>query len=96
MAAPPGSIASAIALTSQLGFSDLLLPYDDEPTLEKKLNGLCFRLDKRKGAILAERPQSAASDDPRLRLLSKGPTLSMTSTDLAFETAAGKVPREGV
>ena len=74
LAAPPGSIASAVALTSRSGFGELLLPYDDEVTLEKKLDGLRFRLDKRTGAIVAEaeneKPQAMVSDGVRLSLLS--------------------------
>jgi hypothetical protein len=54
LATPPGSIASVVALTSRSGFGELLLPYDDELTLEKKLDGLRFRLDRRTGAILAD------------------------------------------
>lgn len=54
LATPPGSIASITALTSQSGFGHLLNPFDDSATLEKKLDGLRFRLDKRTGAIVAE------------------------------------------
>jgi len=54
LAAPPGSIASVVALTSHSGFGELLLPYDDELTMKKKLDGLRFRLDGRTGAIVAD------------------------------------------
>jgi hypothetical protein len=51
---PPGSIASTVALTSRSGFGELLLPYDDEATIRRKLAGLRFHLDPRTGAILAD------------------------------------------
>ncbi|KAF7290645.1 hypothetical protein MIND_01304800 [Mycena indigotica] len=54
LTAPPGTIAGTVALTARSGFGELLLPYDDIPTLEKKLDSLRFYLDKRTGAILAE------------------------------------------
>ena len=75
LAAPPGSIASSMALTSRSGFGMRLAPYDDELTLEEKLDGLRFRLDKRTGDILAEdinsvslqkpKPWNTSSDDAR-------------------------------
>lgn len=81
LAAPPGSLASAIALTSRSGFGELLYPYDDEATLEKKLEGLRFRLDQRTGAILAEdfdseAPDGMGRDDAMLSLLGKGRRLA--------------------
>ncbi|KAF7366283.1 hypothetical protein MSAN_00884500 [Mycena sanguinolenta] len=54
LAAPPGSIAAALALTSRSGFGELLLPRDDIAMIEKKLDKLRFRLDKRSGAIVAD------------------------------------------
>lgn len=41
-------------MTARSGFGDLLLPYDNEAIMEKKLQGLWFRLDKRSGAIVAD------------------------------------------
>ena len=103
LSAPVGSIASTIALTSRSGFGELLLPYDDELTLEKKLDGLRFRLDKRTGAIIAdevgvEKRWGCSDDDTTSSLLSASGTLhsstwSMSSSDLAYATAAAKVPR---
>jgi len=99
LAAPPGSIASTIALTSRSGFGELLLPYDDERALGKKLDGLRFRLHKHTGDIVAdevetERPQSMASDDASLSLLGKTTSresaLPMSSSNFAH--AAGKFP----
>ncbi|KAJ7034666.1 hypothetical protein C8F04DRAFT_1182944 [Mycena alexandri] len=52
-------------LTSRSGFGDLLLPYDDITTIEKKLDGLRFRLDKRTGAILADDYEPTADDSFR-------------------------------
>ena len=98
LGAPPGSIATAIALTSRSGFGELLLPYDDEVTLQKKLEGLRFRLDKRTGAIIAEaeteKPQDTLSDEVSLRLslLKKETSISsMSSSDLAYATASGTI-----
>ncbi|KAF8178805.1 hypothetical protein K438DRAFT_1977642 [Mycena galopus ATCC 62051] len=54
LAAPPGTIAAVVSLTSRSGFGDLLLPYDDLAMMEKKLDGLRFQLDKRTGAILID------------------------------------------
>lgn len=50
----PGTIASIVSLTSRSGFGDLLVPYDTDTTLKKKLEGIRFRLDKRTGAVLAD------------------------------------------
>jgi len=106
LAAPPGSIASVVALTSRSGFGELLLPYDDEPTLEKKLEGLRFRLDRRTGAILAEEHvrdgSEMAPDEAMLALLGKDRTEMVdvrnsaveSSSLLAFRTAAGSLPWE--
>ncbi|KAF8906977.1 hypothetical protein CPB84DRAFT_1704378 [Gymnopilus junonius] len=75
LATPPGTIASIVALTARSGFGELLLPYDDEKTLEKKLEGLRFRLDRRTGAIVAEdeveplEGVSVGPDDATLSLL---------------------------
>ncbi|EJD00434.1 uncharacterized protein FOMMEDRAFT_111992 [Fomitiporia mediterranea MF3/22] len=53
LGAPPGSIASAVALTSRSGFGELLVPYDDELGIATKLTPYRFRLDYRTGAIMA-------------------------------------------
>lgn len=50
----PGSIATVVSQTSRSGFGELLLPYDDEEHMRKKLEGLRFRLDKRTGAIVVD------------------------------------------
>jgi len=103
LAAHPGSIASAIALTSRSGFGELLLPYDDELTLEKKLDGLRFRLDKRTGAIVADEVETERSmgrgsdDDATSSLLNSSRTLrpsmwSSSSSDLAYAIASGTTP----
>ena len=54
LAAPPGSIASVVALTSHSDFGKRLRPYDDELIMEKKLDGLRFGLDGHTGAIVAD------------------------------------------
>ncbi|KAF8966175.1 hypothetical protein BDZ97DRAFT_1809872 [Flammula alnicola] len=104
LATPPGSIASVVALTSRSGFGELLLPYDDELTLEKKLDGLRFRLDRRTGAILADdyatERTGMGPDDAMLSLLGgKGgldppDSASHSSSYLAFQAAAGVLPWE--
>ncbi|KAJ7764751.1 hypothetical protein B0H16DRAFT_1525641 [Mycena metata] len=93
LAAPPGSIAAAVALTSRSGFGDLLLPYDDITTIEKKLDGLRFRLDKRTGAILADDYEPTADDtsfrgpdDAMMSLLGHREPIQ-SSSQLAQETA---------
>ncbi|KAJ7334785.1 hypothetical protein DFH08DRAFT_879385 [Mycena albidolilacea] len=97
LAAAPGSLAAAVALTSRSGFGDLLLPYDDDLTMEKKLDGLRFRLDKRTGAILADDYEPAGDDpirgpdDAMMSLLGHGQNRqtmqSLSSTQLAQEAA---------
>lgn len=52
LAAPPGTIASAVSLTSHSGFGQLLFPYDTEEAMRHKMYGLNFGLDQRTGAIL--------------------------------------------
>ncbi|KAF8812964.1 hypothetical protein BYT27DRAFT_7158795 [Phlegmacium glaucopus] len=103
LAAPPGSIASITSLTSRLGFGELLLPYDDERTLEKKLDGLRFRLDKFTGAIVADgvgtkRTQSTVlSANSTMSLLDTPTTLwesvspPMSSSDTAYAIASGNI-----
>ncbi|KAF8808238.1 hypothetical protein BYT27DRAFT_7164285 [Phlegmacium glaucopus] len=92
----PGSIASIVSLTSQSDFGKLLSPYDDELTLEKKLDGLRFRFDKITGAIVADgvettRMQRMFSDDPTMSLLEtptpttlSGSKSPMSSSGLAY------------
>ncbi|KAF8131280.1 hypothetical protein K438DRAFT_1999034 [Mycena galopus ATCC 62051] len=95
LAAPPGSVATALALTSRSGFGDLLLPYDDVLTIEKKLDGLRFRLDKRTGAILADDYEpmgddaTRGPDDAMMSLLGRGYNreTSQSSTQMAQEAA---------
>ncbi|KAF5345681.1 hypothetical protein D9758_013050 [Tetrapyrgos nigripes] len=51
---PPGTIASIIAMTSHSGIGELLMPYDKEKVLEKKLEDLRFGMDKRTGAVVVD------------------------------------------
>lgn len=108
LAAPPGSIAAVVSLTSRSGFGDLLLPYDDEKTLERKLGGLRFRLDKRTGAIVADddgtERDGMGPDDAMMSLLGNtkdgGKSLenatitaaSQNSSFLAYQAATGTLP----
>lgn len=101
MAAEPGTIAGALALTARSGFGDLLLPYDSREVMEKKLEGLRFRLDKRTGAILADDYEPTGDDgsfrgpdDAMMSLLGKRDTMQ-SSSQLAQEAAleaAGAYP----
>ncbi|PPQ83480.1 hypothetical protein CVT24_005667 [Panaeolus cyanescens] len=108
LAAPPGSIAAVVSLTSRSGFGDLLLPYDDEKTLERKLRGLRFRLDQRTGAIVADddgtERDGMGPDDAMMALLGnpkdggksyENATItaaSQNSSFLAYQAATGQLP----
>lgn len=100
LAAPPGSIASITALTARSGFGELLLPYDDAAQLEKKLDGIKFRLDKRTGAIVAddmynEGVPGMGRDEAMLSLLGKQNerlTQHSTSSQAAYQAAVGYPP----
>ncbi|KAH8105256.1 hypothetical protein BXZ70DRAFT_1043109 [Cristinia sonorae] len=59
----PGSIASALALTSRSGFGELLVPYDDEDSIARKLRGLRFMLDGRTGAIVALESEEGSEEE---------------------------------
>lgn len=103
LAAPPGSIAAVVSLTSRSGFGELLLPYDNEKTLERKLNGLLFRLDKRTGAIVADDDDIVAEgrlqgpDDAMASLLGhehklEPHTPSAASSHTAYQASPGYPP----
>ncbi|KAJ7074670.1 hypothetical protein C8F01DRAFT_1101419 [Mycena amicta] len=96
LTAPPGTIAATVALTARSGFGELLLPYDDITTLEKKLDRLRFHLDKRTGAILAEDYDEGddrafhGPDDAMMSLLGRREghqSSSQIAQQLALETA---------
>ncbi|KAG6902393.1 hypothetical protein C0995_000598 [Termitomyces sp. Mi166 len=99
LTAPPGSIGAVVALTARSGFGELLLPYDDEATLHRKLGGLVFRLDRRTGAIVVDDDaiydNNLGSDDAMLSLLgqsrSRDTTISSSSA-LAYQAASGYPP----
>ena len=63
LVAPPGSIASAVALTSHSGFGMFLVPYDTELSIATKLSPLRFNLDQNTGAIVAN--DAPGYDDSR-------------------------------
>lgn len=66
LASAPGSIASAVTLTSHSGFGMFLNPFDTDASISKKLSPLRFRLDHRTGAILAvDAPGTAAANQKR-------------------------------
>jgi hypothetical protein len=54
LAHAPGSIGSAVALTSHSGFGELLMPYDNIATFSRTLAPHCFALDRRTGAIVVD------------------------------------------
>jgi hypothetical protein len=81
LAHPPGSIASAMALTSHSGFGELLMPYDNSPAFSRALASLRFCLDKRTGAIVVDdsaiayggdAPAHAIGDETMMTLIGKG------------------------
>jgi hypothetical protein len=57
----PGSIGSAVALTSHSGFGQLLMPYDDRAACSRALAPFRFCLDRRTGAIIVD--DSAVKDE---------------------------------
>ncbi|THH32743.1 hypothetical protein EUX98_g1425 [Antrodiella citrinella] len=65
LTAEPGSIASALALTSRSGFGELLVPYDDRGSMQHKLQSLHFSLDRRTGAIVAQEYEDVAQRGER-------------------------------
>ena len=78
---PPGSIASAVALTSHSGFGELLAPYDNEAALSRALAPLRFCLDRRTGAIVVDdtavayggdMSTHAVGDETMMTLMGKG------------------------
>ncbi|KAH9052759.1 hypothetical protein EDB87DRAFT_1655642 [Lactarius vividus] len=82
LAHPPGSIGSAVALTSHSGFGELLMPYDNTSTFSRALAPLRFRLDRRTGAIVVddsaiayagETSTQAVRDETMMTLIGKGP-----------------------
>ena len=102
LATPPGSIGSIVALTGRSGFGELLLPYDDALTLERKLDGLRFRLDARTGAIVADdtlagmRGDAAGAMSALMSGADDPPDTGFTesSTFLAQQAAKGQLPWE--
>ncbi|KAI0300667.1 hypothetical protein B0F90DRAFT_1629338 [Multifurca ochricompacta] len=81
LAHPPGSIGSAVALTSHSGFGDLLMPYDNVATFSRALAPFRFSLDRRTGAIVVddtavayggEIPTQVARDETMMTLIGKG------------------------
>ncbi|KAG6812086.1 hypothetical protein H0H92_004451 [Tricholoma furcatifolium] len=78
---PPGSIAAVLSKTALSGFGELLLPYDDEVTLERKLSGLRFRLDRRTGAIVVDDDTHIPGlDDAMISLLRSSHNLRNSAT----------------
>ncbi|KAF6756703.1 hypothetical protein DFP72DRAFT_274671 [Ephemerocybe angulata] len=100
LSAEPGTIAAAAALTSRSGWGNLLTPYDGDITMEKKLDGLRFGLDKRTGAVIAvdernlmEEVRSPPADDTMTSFLSSGAmTPPLSSTFSAYQVASGNEP----
>ncbi|KAH9036492.1 hypothetical protein EDB85DRAFT_1940369 [Lactarius pseudohatsudake] len=97
LAHPPGSIGSAVALTSHSGFGELLMPYDNTPTFSRALAPLRFRLDRRTGAIVVddsaiayagETSTQAVRDETMMTLIGKGPRHRQEDS-LGGDTARG-------
>jgi hypothetical protein len=99
LTSPPGSIAAIVSLTSRSGFGDLLLPYDDVPSMRRKLDGLRFTLDRRTGAIIADESDNYDNAPPQrkpgvTRLRSAGSD-DMRMSLLAPTTVTGAVVGAG-
>ncbi|KAH8985316.1 hypothetical protein EDB92DRAFT_1377530, partial [Lactarius akahatsu] len=82
LAHPPGSIGSAVALTSHSGFGELLMPHGNTATFSRALALLRFRLDTRTGAIVVdnsaiayaeETSTQAVRDETMMALIETGP-----------------------
>ncbi|KAH9020401.1 hypothetical protein EDB85DRAFT_2004998 [Lactarius pseudohatsudake] len=82
LAHPPGSIGSAVALTSHLGLGELLRPYGNTATFSRALAPHRFRLDRRTGAIVfdnsaipyaEETSTQAVRDETMMALIGTGP-----------------------
>jgi len=78
LAHPPGSIGSAVALTSHSGFGQLLMPYDNVASFSRALAPLRFGLDRRTGAIVVDdsaiaRTSSPTRDETMMTLIGKDP-----------------------
>jgi hypothetical protein len=63
LAHPPGSIASAMALTAHSGFGEVLRPYDNKEAFSRALAPLRFCLDSRTGAIVVDDSTVAYAGD---------------------------------
>ena len=82
LAHPPGSIASAVALTSHSGFGELVMPYENQAAISRALAPLRFCLDGRTGAIVVDDtaiayggeapPTHAMGDETMMTLMGKG------------------------
>ncbi|KAL0576640.1 hypothetical protein V5O48_005340 [Marasmius crinis-equi] len=98
LAAPPGTIASVMALSSHSGFGQLLMPYDNEENFAHKLSGLRFRLDRRTGALVADEHMPSMAkmkkerDEALQTLLGEHKNAEGSSSDAAFEAARGYPP----
>ncbi|KAF9039631.1 hypothetical protein BDZ89DRAFT_1129244 [Hymenopellis radicata] len=109
LSCPPGTIGSIIAMTSHSGFGQLLVPYDTHESIEKKLDGLRFRLDQRTGAIVADDEEDVAADGRDAALQSllgrknqrsskdvmRMSSLSVSSSQTAYQAATGYPPWRG-
>ncbi|KAH9023391.1 hypothetical protein EDB85DRAFT_1870740 [Lactarius pseudohatsudake] len=82
LAHPPGSIGSAVALTSHSDFGKLLRPYGNTATFSRALAPHRFRLDRRTGAIVfdnsviacaEETSTQAVRDETMMALIGTGP-----------------------
>ncbi|KIK54647.1 hypothetical protein GYMLUDRAFT_231808 [Collybiopsis luxurians FD-317 M1] len=97
LSTPPGTIAATIAMTSHSGFGELLMPYDDEETLQNKLSDLRFSIDRRTGAIVATAAGAARRESrPPLKPTSASSyQMSFMDTKRPFSMEAGVVGRGG-
>jgi len=72
LAHQPGSIGSAVALTSHSGFGQLLKPYNNTEEFSRALASLRFCLDGRTGAIIVDDSAIGYAGEAAVRMPSPG------------------------
>jgi len=82
LAHPPGSIGSAVALTSHSGFGQLLLPYNNTAESSRALASLRFCLDGRTGAIVVDDSAIGFAGEAAVRMPTPGPIKDETMMTL--------------
>ncbi|KZV98940.1 hypothetical protein EXIGLDRAFT_763170 [Exidia glandulosa HHB12029] len=92
LACPPGTIASAITLTSNSRWTALIGPADDAASVTKKLRGMRFRLDPITHHIIVE---GEALGQPRNSVPPNSPMLDPRISVYSTSTKASPLPTPG-